>query len=217
MKAPVVAKPKENVPPKPFSGQTMINVAGRKFLVIPHPVIESPPPSPPLTNQNPAPAVATSTSTNQRPPPPGPPLPRTEKLNVMLKPAEPEAASSSGAPMPCFDVEMTAEGKYLLVPRDNSASSSSTRNVFSTAAEAGSSGSLAQSASAAVKVGMYLGGGSQFSQNLSYGYAAILEVFKHLSVKERAASARVCKLWRDVSRHPSLWTSISLKVRKIFL
>ena len=119
--------------------------------------------------------------------------------------------------MPCFDVEMTAEGKYLLVPRDNSASSSSTRNVFSTAAEAGSSSSLAQSASAAVKMGMYLGGGSQFSQNLSYGYAAILEVFKHLSVKERAASARVCKLWRDVSRHPSLWTSISLKVRKIFL
>ena len=129
----------------------------------------------------------------------------------MLKPAEPEAASSSGAPMPCFDVEMTAEGKYLLVPRDNSASSSSTRNVFSTPAK------VAQSASAAVKMGMYLGGGSQFSQNLSYGYAAILEVFKHLSVKERAASARVCKLWRDVSRHPSLWTSISLKVRKIFL
>ena len=118
--------------------------------------------------------------------------------------------------MPCFDVEMTAEGKYLLVPRDNSASAA-TRNVFSTPAEAGSSSSLAQSASAAVKMGMYLGGGSQFSQNLSYGYAAILEVFKHLSVKERAASARVCKLWRDVSRHPSLWTSISLKVRKIFL
>ena len=149
MKAPAVAKPKENVPPKPFSGQTMINVAGRKFLVIPHPVIESPPPSPPLTNQNPAPAAATSTSTNQRPPPPGPPLPRTEKLNVMLKPAEPEAASSSGAPMPCFDVEMTAEGKYLLVPRDSSASSSSSRNVFSTPAEAGSSSNLAQSAAAA--------------------------------------------------------------------
>merc|ERR1712012_489264 len=105
------AQKKEPVPPRPFEGQSMINVAGRKFLVIPHPVIESPPPSPPLTNQNQPQSSSSSASTNQKQ--------KNEKLNVILKPADIDSK------MPCFDVEMTQDGKYLLVPKD-----STKKNVF---------------------------------------------------------------------------------------
>ena len=59
------------------------------------------------------------------------------------------------------------------------------------------------------------GWGKLFNQNLSYGYAALMEVFKFLSVKERATAAKVCRLWRDVSMHHSLWTNISLKNTRI--
>jgi len=86
--------------------------------------------------------------------------------------------------MPCFDVEMTPEGKYLLTPKEPSNS-----NLFNTA---------------------------QFiNQNLCYGFTALVEVFKYLSVKERAAAAKVCRLWREVSQHQSLWHHISLKNTRI--
>ena len=59
------------------------------------------------------------------------------------------------------------------------------------------------------------GWGEQFNQNLSYGYSALLEVFKYLSLKERSTAAKVCRLWRDVSLHHSLWKNISLKNTRI--
>ena len=91
----------------------MINVAGRKFLVIPHPVIESPPPSPPLTNQNQASSSSNNqTSKNSK-------YTKNEKLGVLLKPAD------SDCKMPCFDVEMTPDGQYILLPK-----TSSKKNVF---------------------------------------------------------------------------------------
>merc|ERR1719336_1115953 len=90
---------------------------------------------------------------------------------------------------------MTPDGKYLLVPKD-----STKKNVFKDHKESKlSSASL----------------GEHFNQNLSYGYSAIMEVFKYLSVRERATAARVCKLWRDVSLHYSLWKNISLKNTRI--
>ena len=179
--APQLPKIKEPGPPRPFEGQTMISVGGKKFLVIPHPVIESPPPSPPLANQNPGPSSAANqkkTKTNER-------------ASVMLKPADKDSK------MPCFDVEMTPDGKYLLVPKEGY-----TKNLFKESQDTG-------------KVATTSGLGQRFNQDLSYGYAAIKEVFRFLSVKERATAARVCKLWRDVSRHQSLWTSISLKNTRI--
>ena len=179
------AQKKEPVPPRPFEGQSMINVAGRKFLVIPHPVIESPPPSPPLTNQNQPQSSSSSASTNQKQ--------KNEKLNVMLKPADIDSK------MPCFDVEMTQDGKYLLIPKD-----STKKNVFKDNKESKSESNSSSPSS-----------GEHFNQNLSYGYSAIMEVFKYLSVRERATAARVCKLWRDVSLHYSLWKNISLKNTRI--
>ena len=156
----------EESPARPFQGQTMINVAGRKFLVIPHPVIESPPPSPPLSSQKSAAgaggAQTSQSATNS--------VSKNEKLAVLLKPA------SGNSNMPCFEVEMTAEGKYLLQPKDSSADA---RNVFST--EINSSWR------------------KNFNMNVNYGYTTIMEVFKYLSVKERLAAGSVCRMWRDIA------------------
>ena len=72
VKARAPAAPARPPPPRPFQGQTMINVAGRKFLVVPHPApatLESPPPSPP-----PQPDAAPRNN---------------QKLDVLLKPADP--------------------------------------------------------------------------------------------------------------------------------
>ena len=110
----------------------------------------------------------------------------------MLKPADKDSK------MPCFDVEMTPDGKYLLVPKDGSK-----KNVFKSSQDTGNKVSTASSL------------GESFNQNICYGYAVLMEVFRFLSVKERATAARVCRLWRDVSMHHSLWTSISLKNTRI--
>ena len=160
----------------------MISVGGKKFLVIPHPVIESPPPSPPLANQNPGPSAAANQKKARA----------NERASVMLKPADKDGK------MPCFDVEMTPDGKYLLIPKDGS-----NKNLFKDSQDTGN------------KVSQAPGWGKLFNQNLSYGYAALMEVFRFLSVKERATAAKVCKLWRDVSMHHTLWTSISLKNTRI--
>ena len=138
----------------------MINVAGRKFLVIPHPVIESPPPSPPQANQK-SPGQNSSNS-----------LSKTEKLGLLLKPANGDSS------MPCFEVELTPDGKYLLQPKDSTGATA--RNVFAT----DTSGS---------KWGQY------FNMNVNSGYTAIIEVFKYLSVRERLAAGCVCRMWRDIA------------------
>ena len=82
VKARAPAAPTRPPPPRPFQGQTMINVAGRKFLVVPHPApatLESPPPSPP-----PQPDAAPRNN---------------QKLDVLLKPADPSDR------LPNFQVE----------------------------------------------------------------------------------------------------------------
>ena len=143
----------------------MINVAGRKFLVIPHPVIESPPPSPPLANQKPpgGGAGGGQNSTNN--------LSKAEKLGLLLKPA------SGDSSMPCFEVELTPDGKYLLQPKDSTGATA--RNIFA-ADNSGSSW-------------------GQFFNNANYGYTTMIEVFKYLSVRERLAASSVCRMWRDIA------------------
>ena len=153
-------------PARPFHSQTMINVAGRKFLVIPHPVIESPPPSPPLSNQRTPAGAQTNQNTNNSL------VSKNEKLAVLLKPA------SDDSELPCFEVEMTADGKYLLQPKDSSGASGS--NLFATDNSKSSWGQF-------------------FSMNVNYGYTTMMEVMKFLSVKERLAAGSVCRMWRDIA------------------
>lgn len=183
-------KPKPPAPPRPFEGQTMINIAGKKFLVIPHPApvsIESPPPSPPPSSR--APSALTQSSSNS-----SSDKPVNEKLDVLLKPVE------NYPKMPCFEVEVTPDGKYLLTAKDNNS-----KNLFGE-----------NSQKAKVVANHSPSWGNNFSSNVSGGYHGMMEVFKYLSVKERVQAACVCKLWRDIAFHQVLWKTVSLKNTRVF-
>ena len=54
---------------------------------------------------------------------------------------------------------------------------------------------------------------SSFSSNMCGAYSAMLYVFRMLTPHERFVAARVCRMWRDLAYHNSLWSSVSLKVR----
>jgi len=184
------SKPQPPAPPKPFEGQTMINIAGKKFLVIPHPApvsIESPPPSPPPTRAPSGLPSTQSTSNSDKP--------VNEKLDVLLKPVE------NYPKMPCFEVELTPEGKYLLTAKDNNS-----KNLFGESSQKPQVVAHNQSPS----------WGNNFSSNVSGGYHGMMEVFKYLSVKERVQAACVCKLWRDIAFHQVLWKTVSLKNTRVF-
>jgi len=184
------SKPQPPAPPRPFEGQTMINIAGKKFLVIPHPApvsIESPPPSPPPTRA-PSSLPSTQSSSNSD-------KPVNEKLDVLLKPVD------NDPKMPCFEVELTPEGKYLLTAKDNNS-----KNLF------GESNQKPK----AVPSNQSTSWGNNFSSNVSGGYHGMMEVFKYLSVKERVQAACVCKLWRDIAFHQVLWKTVSLKNTRVF-
>ena len=103
----------------------MINVAGRKFLVIPHRVIESPPPSPPLANQKQGGGggggggqTSGQKNTNN--------LSKAEKLSLLLK------LDSGDSSMPCcFEVELTPDGKSRTAQEPLPGTSSPARASFS--------------------------------------------------------------------------------------
>ena len=189
--APPVAKAPEEArsrearapPPAPFPGQMMVNIAGRKFLVTPHPApaLESPPPSPPLLAVRGIAPVAPGAEA-----PPANRSSAAERLPVLLRPAE-------GGDTPSFEVEQTADGKLLLVPWDRSSAGAWP------AARAGA-GSW----------------GNNFTNNLSGGYHAMMQVFRYLSVKERLQASSVCKLWRDIALHHTLWRTVSLKNTRVY-
>jgi hypothetical protein len=189
------SKPKTPAPPRPFEGQTMINIAGKKFLVIPHPApvsIESPPPSPPPPPRGSGvPPAQTNSNSNSN-------KPVNEKLDVLLKPVDNQPG------MPCFEVELTPEGKYLLTAKDNNS-----KNLF------GESNQKVKAASHEDH-NQAPSWGNNFSSAVSGGYHGIMEVFKYLSVKERVQAACVCKLWRDIAFHQVLWKTVSLKNTRVF-
>lgn len=43
------------------------------------------------------------------------------------------------------------------------------------------------------------------------GYHALLRIFQYLKVRELLQAARVCKMWRDLAAHPSLWKTVRMK------
>jgi len=185
-------KPKVPPPPRPFEGQTMINIAGKKFLVTPHPApvnIESPPPSPPPTSRamQGFPPNQNTSNTNQA-------KHVNQKLDILLKPVDNQTK------MPCFEVELTPEGKYLLTPKDNNS-----KTLFGE-----------ETPKPKPVTTFSPSWGNNFIMNVSGGYHAMMEVFKYLSVKERVQAACVCKLWRDIAFHQLLWKTVSLKNTRVF-
>lgn len=50
-----------------------------------------------------------------------------------------------------------------------------------------------------------------FMVSICAGYNALLRIFQYLKVQELLRAARVCKMWRDLAAHPSLWKTVRMK------
>ena len=194
--------------PAPFPGQQMVNIAGKKFLVTPHPApapsLESPPPSPPqlpIRGGGSNNEQQNSRSMQQN-------LHRqaTERLSVLLRPVD-------GGDSPSFEVEETPDGKFLLVPYQEGTSGQQRPKSWTGQNKAGKKGEEEEVVNKTATVKSW---GSNFTNNLSGGYHAMMQVFRYLSVRERLQASSVCKLWRDIALHQSLWQTVSLKNTRVY-
>ena len=43
----------------------------------------------------------------------------------------------------------------------------------------------------------------------------MVQVFKYLNLQERIKARRVCRLWNEVANNTSIWSTTSLKVKKL--
>ncbi|XP_033207190.1 uncharacterized protein LOC117166881 [Belonocnema kinseyi] len=50
-----------------------------------------------------------------------------------------------------------------------------------------------------------------FMVSVCAGYHALSKIFQYLKVQELLRAARVCKMWRDLAAHPSLWKTVRMK------
>ncbi|XP_077281675.1 uncharacterized protein LOC143908158 isoform X2 [Temnothorax americanus] len=50
-----------------------------------------------------------------------------------------------------------------------------------------------------------------FMNSVCADYHALLRIFQYLKVQELLRAARVCKMWRDLAAHPSLWKTVRMK------
>merc|ERR1719376_297288 len=172
-------------PPRPIESQAVINVGGKKYLVVPHPTL----PAPSETKKA---KKSTTASANLLP--------------LLLKPAEP--LSKTGDAMPTFEVEESADGSQLvLLPLDDgSAKPNKVLNVKKPE----------KPKEPPPPKKKPLPPPPPFKpSSLSSSYDALLQVFRYLSRSELLGAARVCKFWRQVSLHPSLWQDVKLKGCKV--
>ena len=60
---------------------------------------------------------------------------------------------------------------------------------------------------------IFTGGVSRKSRNVSdrHRRACLWLVFQHLNPVELCGLARVCREWREISEHPSLWKQVTLE------
>ena len=183
-------QPESPAPPRPIEHQAIVNIGGKKFLVIPRGDIapDSPPPSPPQSND----AAAMDVDDT---------APR--KLPVFLKSAD--NSSKSG---PDFEVEQTFDGSIVIKPIGGV----DPVKIFG-------SGKLKRPLPSAQnkevpnkrpKIDF-----KQFHANIADGYFALRHVFRYLSVSDRLRAGQVCKLWNEIGNHASFWTALTLKNLKI--
>ncbi|KAJ9592060.1 hypothetical protein L9F63_001399, partial [Diploptera punctata] len=50
-----------------------------------------------------------------------------------------------------------------------------------------------------------------FMMNICAGYSSLLHVFQYLKVQELLRATRVCRMWRDIASHASLWRTVRMK------
>lgn len=130
----------------------------------------------------------------------------TERLSVLLRPVD-------GGDSPSFEVEETPDGKFLLVPYQEGTSGQQRPKSWTGQNKAGKKGEEEEVVNKTATVKSW---GSNFTNNLSGGYHAMMQVFRYLSVRERLQASSVCKLWRDIALHQSLWQTVSLKNTRVY-
>ena len=201
-----IAGNKKVTPLRPVEAQTVINIGGIKYLVVPHP------PSPDSkTDSSSAKKKVKSTSpdvTDQEKRKSN----NVSKLPFLLRPAAGNNSLENGdlnSP-PTFEIEETKDGKLILLPISakgrNNIPGCMMKQTDSKSNSPDNSNSLQGNGANTI-----LRTSNDFTNNLSIGYFALLSVFQYLSPQERAKSGRVCKLWREISKHPSLWENVSLR------
>ena len=213
---PAVSGTKKVGPLRPIEAQTVINIGGIKYLVVPHP----PSSEPKTENQQHGPSAKKKIK---------PSLPRindqdklsssrnTTRLPFLLRPAAEKKVSENGNSIPpTFEIEETKEGQLILIPtnpenRKNIPESMMRTKDVNSKSNEGSSKNILEKGTRE-KVIDY----GQFTNNLSSGYFAMLSVFRYLTPQERAKGGRVCKLWKEISQNASLWENVSLRNCSIF-
>lgn len=48
-------------------------------------------------------------------------------------------------------------------------------------------------------------------QNTAYFYNTLLYAFQYLKVQDLLRAGCVCRMWRDIASHPSLWRTVRMK------
>ena len=201
---------KKVTPIRPVEAQTVINIGGIKYLVVPHPTGSE---SKNETKQNDQRTKKKSKS----------PLPGSSeegslmsRLPFLLKPAvdsvHGEMGESQGANgPPTFEIEEMSDGRLILIPKSGGGSKNipgcmmRSKDLPLKSDEDGETNDTCKE----MKKGSVNYG--EFTNNLSGGYFAMLNIFRYLNPQERTKVRRVCKLWKDIVQHQSLWEIVSLR------
>ena len=216
---PAVSANKKVGPLRPVEAQTVVNIGGIKYLVVPHPTA---PEAKNDTKQNEASAKKKSKSS----------IPRMNdhqeglgssnditRLPFLLRPAVENVEngdSKTSVAVPSFEIEETKDGKLILIPMKSDGG----KNIPDCMMRSNESGSKSDEASTKnltnkdkIQPNVNF---EQFTNTLSGGYFAMLNVFQYLTPQERTKSRRVCKLWNQIVQHPSLWESVTLRNCRIY-
>lgn len=182
-----VPRPEVPAPPRPIEHQAVVNIGGKKFLVIPRAdlALDSPPPSPPQSQDGAAVSEA----------------PR--KLPVFLKSAEDSQKTG-----PDFEVEQARDGSIIIKPLgDVNPVSIFGSNKLKRPLKSNKPDEISAKRP---KMDFH-----HFHSAVTDGYFALRHVFKYLAVNDRLRAGQVCRLWNEISNHHSFWNSLSLKNLKV--
>ena len=219
-----VSANKKVTPLRPIEAQAVINIGGIKYLVVPHPTApsaemkSSSQQQTPSANKKARPSVSRTNSCDS----PVGPATDVNKLPFLLRPAAENLPSGDGdshglSNPPTFEIEETADGKLVLTPISQNGGTNIPECMKSKKQDMLRPGEESNKVKQREPVNQYQEMNSeQFTYNLSRGYFAMLNVFRYLTPQERAKSGRVCKLWKELSHHPSLWESVSLRNCRIY-
>ncbi|QQP35253.1 Uncharacterized protein FKW44_023421 [Caligus rogercresseyi] len=176
------APPPPNLPLRPIETQSVVNIAGNKYLVVPQGGKAPERPTKRKSHQGNSSSSGGSHA-------------NSHNIPVLLKPY------SGSDQLPSFEVEETSDGRLQLLPISSTGLDKVLKRKKKEPEEESSPDTKRFC--------------RDFISNLSSAYYALVHVFKYLSTQERIQVSRVCRLWRDLVLHPSLWKSISLKVGHI--